>query len=44
MYLDRMYLGRSGGNLLAYRLAEFQMMVSNEASTAGAIGSAPNCW
>jgi hypothetical protein len=39
-----MYVGRSGGNLLAYRLAEFLMMVSSQASTGGAIGSAPNCW
>jgi hypothetical protein len=44
MYLGRMSLRRSGGNLLAYRLADFLMMVSNQASTAGAIGSALNCW
>jgi hypothetical protein len=36
-----MYLGRSGGNLLLYRLADFLLMVS---TTAGAIGSAPYCW
>jgi len=44
MYLGRMYLGWSGGNLLPYRLADFLLMVSSQASTGGAIGSAPNCW
>jgi hypothetical protein len=41
MYLGRMYLGWSGGNLLPHRLADFLLMVS---TTAAAIGSAPYCW